>query len=257
MRLLLCGYGRMGREIAAEAAARDHSVVGKIDPAAPEADFRDLDAYAAGPRDSNPAPDAAIDFALPEGILDRVRFYGESGIPAVIGTTGWEEQREEVRHLVEESGASLIWSANFSIGAQLLFRITSYAARLVEPFEGYDVYIHEVHHGQKMDSPSGTAFSLGERVLERITRKQRLLTETAHRKIDPGELHVTSTRGGANPGEHHVVLDSQADSIELVHRARSRAGFAAGAVVAAEWIAGKSGYFTIDDLFDDLTEGGM
>ncbi len=257
MRLLLCGYGRMGREIASVAAARGHSILGRIDPAAPEAEFRDLDSYAAVSGDAESEPDAVIDFALPEGILDRVRFYGARGIPAVIGTTGWEEMREEVRHLVGEAGASLIWSANFSIGAQLLFRIASHAAELVEPFDDYDVYVHEVHHRQKADSPSGTALSLAERVLKRISRKRRLLTEAVHRKIEPDELHVTSTRGGANPGEHHVVLDSPADSIEVIHRARSRAGFAAGAVVAAEWIAEKSGYFTIDNLFDDLTQGGM
>jgi 4-hydroxy-tetrahydrodipicolinate reductase len=258
MRLLLCGYGRMGREIEALALQRSHRIVGRVDPGAPEADFPNIEAYAAadGPREAGGA-EAVIDFALPKGILDRVRFYAEKGVPAVIGTTGWDEEREEVRRVVKDSGAALVWSSNFSIGAQLLFRIASYASRLAEPFDGYDVYIHETHHGQKADSPSGTALSLAERVLEGSSRKKRILTEAAHRKIEPEELHVSSTRGGANPGEHHVVFDSQADSVELVHRARNRSGFASGAVVAAEWIAGKSGFFSIDDLFADLTEGGM
>ncbi|MFP4429629.1 MAG: 4-hydroxy-tetrahydrodipicolinate reductase [Spirochaetaceae bacterium] len=258
MRFLLSGYGRMGHEIEAVALERNHIILGKIDPAAPGADYPSLEAYAAagGPQDAAGA-EAVIDFALREGIVDRVRFYAERGLPAVVGTTGWDELRDEVRRVVEDAGASLIWASNFSIGAQLLFRMASYASRLAAPFDGYDVYIHETHHGQKADSPSGTALSLAERVLEGVSRKKRILTETAHRRIEPEELHVSSTRGGANPGEHHVVFDSPADSIELVHRARNRSGFASGAVVAAEWIAGKSGFYSIDDLFDDLTKGGV
>lgn len=261
MRLLLSGYGRMGREIEAVALKRNHTILGRVDPAAPGADFPGLEAFAAaggaGGGQNAGGAEAVIDFALPEGIVDRVRFYAEKGIPAVVGTTGWDQERDEVRRAVEDAGASLVWSSNFSIGAQLLFRIASYASRLAAPFDGYDVYIQETHHGQKADSPSGTALSLAERVLEGVSRKKRVLTEAAHRKIEPEELHVTSTRGGANPGEHHLVFDSPADSIELVHRARNRSGFASGAVVAAEWIVGKSGFFSIDDLFADLTKGGV
>lgn len=262
MRFLLCGYGRMGHEIEAVALQRNHDIVARIDPQAHGADYPSLGAFAdatAGAGGTTPgnAAEAVIDFALPEGILDRIRYYTENKVPAVVGTTGWEDQREEARRIVERFGAALVWASNFSIGAQLLFRMVAHAAKLAEPFDGYDVFVHEVHHRQKVDSPSGTALSLAERILQNVTRKSRILTETAHRKVEPEELHVTSTRGGLNPGEHRVIFDSPADSIELVHRARNRSGFAMGAVVAAEWVTKKSGFLTIDDLFDDLLEGGM
>lgn len=262
MRILLCGYGRMGKEIEADALRRGHTIVARIDPKAPGADYPSLEAFAditagaGGIRPEN-AGEAAIDFALPEGILERIQFYVDHKIPAVIGTTGWDHSREEAKAIVEGAGGSLIWSSNFSIGAQLLFRISAFAAQLADPFDDYDITIHETHHHQKVDSPSGTALSLAERVIASIGRKDRILTEAAHRKIEPEELHVTSTRCGSNPGEHHLVFDSPADSIEVVHRARNRSGFAGGAVVAGEWIAGKSGFFSIDDLFDDLTGGGV
>ena len=262
MRILLCGYGRMGKEIEAVALRREHTIVARIDPKSPGADFPGLETFAdatagaGGLRPEN-AGEAAIDFALPGGILERIQFYLTNKIPAVIGTTGWDDEREAARKMVEEASGSVIWSSNFSIGAQLLFRISAFAAQLADPFDDYDVSIHETHHRQKVDSPSGTALSLAERVLASIQRKQKVFTEAAHRKIEPGELHVTSTRCGSNPGEHHIVFDSRADSIELVHRARNRSGFAGGAVVAAEWIAGKTGFFSIDDLFDDLTRGGV
>lgn len=247
----IVGYGRMGHEVAAAAGARGHRVVATIDPLAADADFRAVDAAALR------SCDVAIEFALPAGVEANVARYAESGVAAVVGTTGWDDRRERVLAPAAEAKIPLVYGSNFSVGANLFFRIVDEAARLADAVEDYDVFLTEAHHSAKKDSPSGTALSLAEIVLSRIARKTAIVDETVRRAIAPHELHVGSVRGGAVPGTHTVTFDSNADSVELTHRARSRAGFALGAVLAAEWVVGRPGVWRVDQFFEALFGAGQ
>jgi 4-hydroxy-tetrahydrodipicolinate reductase len=162
---------------------------------------------------------------------------------------------DTARAMVEEAGIGLIWSGNFSLGVNIFFSLVKAAAQIFDQFTDYDPFVHEYHHLRKADSPSGTAEMIGNMLLERIGRKERLSTETLHRPIEGDELHVSSTRTGSIPGTHIVGFDSPVDTVELKHTARTREGFAAGAVAAAEWIADKHGFFAIEDMMNTITGG--
>jgi 4-hydroxy-tetrahydrodipicolinate reductase len=169
-----------------------------------------------------------------------------------MGTTGWDAQANAVRQIVVESGIGLLASSNFSIGVSLFLKIAERAGELFQKFDQYDVFTHEFHHRQKADSPSGTALMLGKILLKTIPRKTEILVDTSHGKIAPQALHMTSTRGGFVPGTHEVFFDSEADTIEIRHTARSRAGFATGALKAAERLHGKRGFFTMEDYLNKI-----
>jgi 4-hydroxy-tetrahydrodipicolinate reductase len=196
--------------------------------------------------------DCVIEFALAEGVVANARAYAEAGVPAVVGTTGWEKDEQSVREIVADGGIAYLYGSNFSVGANLLFALIERAGALFDSFDDYDVFMQEAHHSKKKDSPSGTAVTLANKLLSRLDRKERVVTETLHRAIEPGELQVSSVRGGAVPGQHRVVFDSVFDSIEIIHTARNRKGFATGAVRAAEWLAGRTGFFTVDDFIADV-----
>ena len=246
MKVILAGYGRMGHEIALSLQRRGHELLASVDPKAPDATHRRL---ADAPVEK---ADAVIEFSLASAVLDNARLYAEAGTSAVLGTTGWEEQRNEVEKMVRSGGIGYLVGANFSIGANLFMILAEEAARLVNAVEEYDPFLCEYHHRGKADSPSGTALRTAERVMAAVDRKSRIQTETLHRRVEPEELHVASIRGGAVPGTHTLTLDSPADSIEITHRARNRSGFADGAVRAAEWLQGQSGFFTVDEFLKDL-----
>ena len=154
--------------------------------------------------------------------------------------------------MVEESDTGLIWSGNFSIGVNIFFMAVRYMSRIMDKFDHYDAFVHEYHHNQKADSPSGTALMLGNIMLDELKRKSVLITDALARKIEPQELHVSSTRAGHIIGTHSVGFDCEADSIELTHRAKGREGFALGALVAAEWIKNKQGFYHIDDMMKEI-----
>jgi 4-hydroxy-tetrahydrodipicolinate reductase len=235
----------MGAEVAAAARERGHEVAFTVDPTS-AADYSAVsEANLAG-------ADCVVEFALPEGVEANARAYAAAGVPAVVGTTGWDAQRDRVRAVVDEAGAGYLYGSNFSLGANLLFVLSEYAAGLFDGFDEYDVFVQEAHHARKKDSPSGTAVTIGEKLLAGLQRKERLVTETLHRAIAPGELQISSVRGGAVPGQHRIVFDSFFDSIEISHTARNRRGFAGGAVRAAEWLVGRSGFFTVDDFIRDV-----
>ena len=162
---------------------------------------------------------------------------------------------DDVKKIVERAGTGLIWSGNFSIGVNVYFKIIENAAKIINNISDYDVFVHEFHHKNKADSPSGTAVMIGNILTDNIDRKKRVVTEELKRKIEPDELHISSTRGGSVPGTHIVGFDSAADTIELKHTARSRQGFAVGAVMAAEWINGKKGFYDINDLMKEIIGG--
>ena len=234
MRIALIGFGKMGREI--DSVAREQGeTIAKVfeidDPVRPEA-LAEVD--------------VCIEFSTPQAVMTNIRAAVEARRDIVVGTTGWDAQRPEIRSIVKESG--LLYSTNFSLGMNIFFRIVRRAAELMRNAEEYDPYIHEIHHRQKVDSPSGTALSLSRILLERIERKKSILTEPPDGKISPETLHVASTRAGLVMGTHTIGFDSEADLIELRHIAKNRRGFALGALTAARWLRGRKGIYTMDDV---------
>jgi len=185
-------------------------------------------------------------------VVNNIKQTPALGKNMVIGTTGWYDQMDDVQQVVAANGVGLIWSGNFSIGVNALFAIVSYAAKIFNNLPDYDVLGHEFHHKNKADSPSGTATMLTNILLENISRKQKPVYRMLDRKIEPDELHFSSSRGGAIPGTHMVMFDSLVDTIEIKHTARGREGFASGALMAAEFIENKTGFFNIDDLMAGL-----
>lgn len=259
MKLALVGYGKMGHMIAAAAAARGHDVVCTVDIQAKDATCVTSDGRVMIDAIRKSGAEGVIEFSHPSSVLSNIRALVPTALPLVVGTTGWLDSLGEVTSLVESSSSSLLHSANFSVGVNLFYRMVSDAARLMAEFEEYDVALFESHHNQKADSPSGTGLDLARRVMEAIPRKKRLVTDAFDRKPAEDELHLASVRVGSVPGTHTVWFDSVADTIELTHTARSREGFALGAVRALEWLravdgSGKSrkGVFTMNDVFDSL-----
>jgi 4-hydroxy-tetrahydrodipicolinate reductase len=185
-------------------------------------------------------------------IMNNIKKYAELGKNAVIGTTGWYDHIEEIRKLVETSGIGLIYSSNFSIGVNIFNRIVERAAELFDKFDMYDVAGIEYHHNRKADSPSGTAIGLANILKDGLARKKEIVYKMMDRRIEPHELHFASVRCGSITGKHEIIFDSNADSIQLIHSAKNREGFAAGALEAAKWIHGRKGFFNIDDLVREI-----
>ncbi len=252
MNIGIVGYGRMGRMVRQVAQDAGITIGAVIDPCAAGAEVTSSVL-------SLPALqgcDAVIDFSIPSCAVEHIAFYARNGIPAVIGTTGWYDQLPAVTQIVSGCpDCAIIWSGNFSLGVHLFFEIVRNAAAMVNAFDDYDVLVHELHHGAKADSPSGTAQMLGEILLSQLDRKDSIVTQRLDRKIQANEMHVSSTRGGFFPGTHTVYFDSPVDTIEITHTARSREGFARGAVKAASWIAsGRRGFFTLDDMMASMLQ---
>lgn len=193
--------------------------------------------------------DVVIDFTSPEIILDTMKEVVGMGKNMVVGTTGWYEKMDEVKKLVEVSKTGLIYGSNFSVGANIFFKVVSFASALFGKFGSYDVAGFEIHHTGKKDSPSGTAKKIASVVLENFPAKKRLETGRLDRQIEKDELHFASLRLGRNPGYHEVVFDSQADEVKLSHTAHGRRGFAEGAIVAAEFIKDKKGFYSFEEVF--------
>lgn len=192
--------------------------------------------------------DVCIDFSTPTVVLENIRAVARCGKNMVVGTTGWYDRLEDVKKLVKESKIGFLYASNFSLGVNLFQQLVADASHLFAKYHEYDVAVSETHHNRKADSPSGTALSLASIILQHFRRKTEVLTETTHETIEPHKLHVTSTRVGSVTGKHVVLFDSECDSIELIHTAKNRRGFALGAVVAAEWLKGKKGFFTMKDV---------
>jgi len=244
MKLALVGTGRMGLATEAVAAERGHALVARFDSRRPLLGARDVDELEGA--------EVVIDFSAPAVALDHVHRYCLWGVDAVVGTTGWADDAGRVRQWVEEGGNAVLAAPNFSLGVAVVARALAAVMPLLERLDEYDPSIHEVHHAGKVDSPSGTALRLADVVLGGLSRKSRLETETVHGAIDPAALHVTSARTGQVVGEHAVALEGPADRIRFVHEARDRRAFAAGAVRAAEWLPGRAGLFSFDDMVEEM-----
>ena len=246
MNIAIIGYGKMGREIERLAKDRGINIVSIIDSNDPNAQYREIN------DESLNGADVCIDFTHPSSILENIKKTAALGKNMVVGTTGWYDQAGEVKKIVEEAGTGLIWSGNFSIGVNIFFKIIEDSAKIIDKFDDYDIFVHEFHHNQKADSPSGTAAMIGKILIGNIQRKSKIVTEEVKRRIEPNELHISSTRAGKIFGTHIVGFDSDADSIELKHTAKGRQGFASGAVMAAEWINGKKGFYGINAMLGNL-----
>lgn len=242
MHVALVGTGQMGEAVAQVAEDRGHVI---------ETRFHSGRPFEAADPTSVEGVDVAIDFSLPSLALTHIRRYCEWGQPVVVGTTGWYDHLDTVEDLVDEHGASLLYAPNFSMGIAVVRRAIEGVLPLLDQLEDYDPFVQELHHTQKVDSPSGTAQMLGDVLVEGLERKDQVETETQHQRIDPSAVHVTSTRAGGVYGEHTVGFDGPYDRVAVEHRAKNRRGFAAGAVRAAEWLLGREGLFTLDDVLED------
>ncbi len=236
MKIALVGYGKMGHMLEQSALSYGHEVVTTIDVAAPDAKVKlaagDGAALAEAVRSSG--ADGIIEFSHPSAVIGNILALLPTRVPLVVGTTGWTDRESEVSALAAKTGGTLVRSANFSIGVNLFYKIVQEASAFVSNFTEYDVAVWEMHHNQKADSPSGTALEIARRVMAGNNRKTEMVTDAFHERPKTNELHVSSTRCGSVPGTHTVFFDSSADTIELTHTARSRQGFANGAVHALE-----------------------
>jgi len=236
MKIALVGYGKMGHLLEETALSYGHTVVTTVDIVAPDAKVH----VAAGDVESvskavmQSGAEGVIEFSHPTAVMANIQALLPTKIPVVVGTTGWTDKEKEVAAFAAECGGTIMHSANFSIGVNIFYKIVEEAAKYVSQFPEYDDAVWEMHHNQKADSPSGTALEIAKRVMLGDPRKTELVTDAFHAKPQPNQLHVSSTRCGSVPGTHTVFFDSPADTIELTHTARSRAGFASGAVHALE-----------------------
>jgi 4-hydroxy-tetrahydrodipicolinate reductase len=229
MKIAIIGYGAMGRIIEGLAKGRGHEISVVIDDESAEMTAGELSRKLSG-------ADAVIDFSVAGAVLRNAEAGSLAGVPLVEGTTGWLGEVESVRAIVEENGGAFVYGANFSIGVNLFYRVVERASELFSNFDEYEVFIEERHHSRKVDAPSGTALKL-KSIVERY--------------IDEG-FSVSSTRAGNMPGTHIVGFDGTADQITLTHTARSREGFAAGAIAAAEWAKDKTGFWEFTEVIDEI-----
>jgi len=248
MQIAICGYGKMGQRIRAKALEAGYTISSIIDPYSPlpEVTHKTL------AKEALQAADVVIDFSHPSVVADNILIYGKAGLPAIIGTTGWYDKIEEIKSELEGFNPSILYSGNFSIGVALTLRLTEYAAKLFNHFDSYDVAVSEVHHKMKADSPSGTALMLANTLLENLDRKSSIDTECQHSKRGEEVIHLASERVGFVPGLHTVTFDSQVDTIQITHSARSRDGFAEGALKAAAWLYEnpRQGFFSFETFVD-------
>ncbi|MCI6523192.1 MAG: 4-hydroxy-tetrahydrodipicolinate reductase [Parabacteroides sp.] len=236
MKIALIGYGKMGKTIEQIALQRGHQIVSIID-INNTADF-ESEAFRSA--------DVAIEFTTPATALGNYMRCFEANVPVVSGTTGWLEHLDEVKAKCEQEGKTFFYASNFSVGVNIFFALNRYLAKIMNGFPAYDVRMTEVHHIHKLDAPSGTAITLAEGILENVERKKRWTLETAEQ---PTDLPIHAIREGEVPGIHEIIYESEADTISIKHDAKSRAGFALGAVIAAEFTAGKKGFLGMNDLF--------
>jgi len=236
MKIALVGYGKMGKTIEQIALSRGHEIVSIIDVNNPQ-DFES---------EAFKSADVAIEFTTPATAYGNYMKCFAAGVSVVSGTTGWLEHLEEIKRMCKEEGKTFFYASNFSVGVNIFFAVNKYLAKIMNNFPSYDVRMTEVHHVHKLDAPSGTAITLAEGILENIDRKERWTLETAEKMTD---LPIHAIREGEVPGIHEVIYESDADIISIKHDAKSRAGFALGAVIAAEFTAGKKGFLGMNDLF--------
>lgn len=231
MKILLIGYGKMGKAVEKIALSRGHEIVGRVD-------IGTNDTIKAG-------ADVAIEFTQPESAVDNIRKCLGASLPVVVGTTGWLAKLDTVKEMVASQNGTVFHASNFSLGVNIFFKVSEYLARLMNSQTGYEVDIHETHHTAKKDAPSGTAITLADGIIRNLGWKERWVNTTTQAK---DELVIHSHRIDPAPGTHVVNYHSLVDDIEIKHTAHSREGFAHGAVLVAEWIRGRKGLLNMDNF---------
>ncbi len=246
MKIAFLGYGKMGKIIEQIALQRQHQIVLKIDK---------NNLYEATPENLKQA-DVAIEFSTPSSVLGNIDRCFEAGVPIVIGTTGWYEQLNEVKEKCLAGNHALLYGSNYSVGVNIFFHVNRILAKVMNNYPYYDVQVEEIHHTQKLDAPSGTAITIAEGILDGLDAKQQWKNvvvsddaEPAEDTVAANELLIESLRIENVPGTHTVMYDSEIDTIEFKHTAHNRNGFALGAVLAAEWLKDKKGFFPVTDMF--------
>jgi len=247
MKIALLGYGKMGRIIEKIATDRKHDVILKIDF------YNQQDLTVENLKDA----DVAIEFSTPGSVLSNIMHCFDAGVPVIVGTTGWYENLPEIKRDCLNGGHTMLYASNFSIGVNIFFHVNKVLARLMNNYPYYDVQVEEIHHTQKIDSPSGTAITIAEGIIENLDSKKEWVNilssegdNDASDSIKNDQLLIESFRIENVPGTHTVIYDSEVDMLELKHTAHNRNGFALGAVLAAEWIQGKKGFFSVEEMFD-------
>ena len=231
MKIALFGYGKMGKMIEEIAQQRNHTIVAKIDENSKDIDFS--------------AMDVAIDFSVPTSAFSNITSCLENGVPVISGTTGWLQHYDEAVDICNKNKGAFIYASNFSLGVNVFFELNEYLAKMMKTLKQYQVSMEEIHHTQKLDAPSGTAITLAEGILKHTDYKEWKLDEG-----DDSSIPITAKRIGTVPGTHTIDYNSSVDSIEIKHTAHNREGFALGAVIAAEWIVGKEGVFSMKDVLN-------
>ena len=232
MKVAIVGYGKMGKTIEEILIQRGHQVVCKLTHTPKVEDIQDAD--------------VAIEFSNPEVAFDNLKILLENKIPTICGTTGWLDKLDQIKEINHQNASAFLYGSNFSLGVNLFFELNRHLAKLMKAYPEYTVEIEEIHHVQKLDKPSGTAISLANHILEESDLKKWELDQ----KSAPNSLPIYSKRLDSVPGTHTVSYQSEIDEIEIKHTAHSRKGFALGAVLAAEWIRGKQGFFSMKDVLN-------
>jgi len=247
MKIALLGYGKMGKIIEKMATDRKHEIVLKID-------YDNMHELTA---ENLQKADVAIEFTTPSSVLANIQHCFAAGVPIVVGTTGWYDALPQVKQQCEDEGSTLLYATNFSIGVNIFFHINKVLAKLMNNYPYYEVQVEEIHHTQKLDSPSGTAITIAEGIIENTDAKKQwvnVLIADDNNAVDDNikadELLIESHRIDSVPGTHTVIYDSEVDTIELKHTAHNRSGFALGAVLAAEWLKDKKGFHSVNDMFN-------
>jgi 4-hydroxy-tetrahydrodipicolinate reductase len=243
MKIALLGYGKMGQIIERFALERGHEVVLKIN----------IDNVEEFTTANLKKADIAIDFSAPDAAIDNIYRCFEAEVPVVVGTTGWYGELQKIKNDCVSSNNTLLYGSNFSVGVNLFFHLNKVLAKLMNNYPAYEVQVEEIHHTQKLDSPSGTAMTMAEDIIESLDRKKEWINEVVGTPIPEviknDQLLIESHRIENVPGTHTVLYSSEVDEIEIKHTAHSRAGFALGAVIAAEWLENKQGFYNIADVF--------
>jgi 4-hydroxy-tetrahydrodipicolinate reductase len=237
MKIILIGYGKMGKEIEQIALKRGHTITDKIDVTNTSKLNNELLSHA----------DVAIEFTSPHSAIENIYKCFDANLPVVVGTTGWLEKINDVKEMCEHKNGTLFYASNFSVGVNIFFKLNSYLAEVMSKYADYDVTMEEIHHIHKLDAPSGTAITLAEGVLEKIKSKAQWVNQSSDKKND---LVITSKRENEVPGTHIINYQAEVDAIEIKHTAHSRKGFALGAVFAAEFIQSKKGIYGMNDLLN-------
>lgn len=235
--IVLIGYGRMGHEVELVALSKGHTIVAKIDNAN---DWISQSQYIE-------TADMAIDFSIPSEAIQNMRRCLRLNLPLIVGTTGWYDHMKEIEEETQKKNGSILWASNFSLGVNIIFHFNEKLAEVMSRFPEYKPVIHEIHHTQKLDTPSGTAISLANGIIKNYQLLDSWKLEEDG-QANTNQLAISHERVGQVPGTHEVSYESEIDRISLNHEAKNRKGFASGAILAAEWLLGKKGFFNMKDV---------